>query len=161
MGWGEVISSYEGMVRMSWGTIQDEATLCLTQDRCSITVSPGPFFLPVARLQPNGSVPHHLSWPFPSPCLCLWCSPLLLVYLKSTRLASPDQNFPVPGRLPRLSQLGWWLLLRNPISVHCQPPLSGTYHTLPLSIAYLFLCTSLIYLIKIMESAPVTDLGAE
>lgn len=39
------------------------------------------------------------------------------------------------------------------------PPSSGTHHALPSSIAYLLSCASLIYLIKIMESAPVTDSG--
>lgn len=126
MRWGEVMSTYKCMVRKSFYHSGWDDTVPDTRQMLNNCQS---LSLPPSCLSAPAKLIYHLPWVFPSPSLCSWCSPLL--GLKSTYLLSPAQNFPLPGRLPRLSQLGWLLLLRNSIAVCCQPPLSGIYHALP------------------------------
>lgn len=152
------MSSNKCMTRMAflcsgyWDGTGKDQILCLTQDRCSINVCPHLFLLTVPSAPTKLiSAPPVLGFP----CLCSWHSPHLFVP-SPLILEAQLKAFPPLGRLPRLLSWDDGSFLET-LHQQCQPPSSSTYHTLYESIAYLFLCTSLICLIKIMESAPDID----
>lgn len=69
----------------------------------------------------------------------------------------PSSKLPSSRKASQIIPAGMIAPFQKPYTHTVSPASSGTFCVLPWSTAYLFLGTSLIYLIKIMENAPLTD----